>query len=93
MVVRRAASLIAASLLVAACSRTYHPDYHPETSYTYAQNVTYVKNGIFAPHEPATEDSLPAPDASAGASPHGRVTSSGAVVIYGDFSGNIYVGR
>jgi hypothetical protein len=91
--VRRAAFMIVASLFVAACSRTYHPDYHPETSYTYAQNVTYVKNGIFAPRG-APEEAPSAPDASAGeATPHGRLTSSGAVVIYGDFTGNVYVGR
>jgi hypothetical protein len=89
--VRRAASVIALSVFVAACSRTYHPDFHPETSYTYAQSVTYVKNGIFAPR--GAPDEAP-PDASAGeAAPHGHVTSSGAVVIYGDFTGNVYVGR
>ena len=87
--------MLLASLTLTACSREYHPEYHPETSYTYAQSVTYVKNGIFAaPGRVKDNEPLTLPDASTSPEvPRGHVTSSGAVVIYGDFSGNIYLGR
>jgi hypothetical protein len=75
--VRRVGPIALASIALvssSACSRTYHPEYHPETSYSYVQSTTYVKNAIYA-----------AP------TPTGSVSSPGAVVIYGSFSGNIYL--
>jgi hypothetical protein len=114
--VARAACVLAIAYLVAACSRTYHPDYHPETSYTYVEHATYVQNAIFAASGGAAgktakkgndpigrrAGSTPALSPSesigrrAGSTPSesiGSVDESGAVVIYGDFNGNIYLGR
>ena len=86
----RALSLIAtAPLLLGACVRTYHPEYHPETSYSYVANATYVQNAVFA--------GTPSPErVRAGTKktdPAGTVTSPGGVIIYGDFTGNIYLAR
>ena len=33
-------ALVAGSLAVAACTRTYHPEYHPVTVTSYEQHVT-----------------------------------------------------
>ena len=38
------ASVVAAStgaLFVSACTQTYHPEYHPETRYSFQQNISY----------------------------------------------------
>jgi hypothetical protein len=32
------------ALALAACSRTYHPDYHPETRYSFIQNISVGSN-------------------------------------------------
>ena len=156
-----------APLLIAGCARTYHPEYHPETSYTYAQTITNVQNTIYGSAAlPSSEPEAnvgatppePPPDvepesgrcAAGRASPcwracyrdadghacavlaamfergdslgrdlddarrlfaracdlgdcglprpavpaqRGRVTAPGTVIVYGNFSGSIYVGR
>ncbi len=88
-----------APFLVAGCSRTYHPEYHPVTSYTYAQSATYVQTAIYARGGGSVlpehgrgerfEGTGEALDAASAA----EVSSPGGVVIYGNFSGNIYLGR
>lgn len=86
----RAISVIAAApLLLGGCVRTYHPEYHPETSYSYVANATYVQNAIFA----GTASPERARPRTKETDPTGTVTSPGGVIIYGDFSGNIYLGR
>jgi hypothetical protein len=45
--VRRFALLVpvvSASLALVACSRSFHPEYHPQTATTYVQNVVYAHN-------------------------------------------------
>jgi len=37
----RLATLPAVVLLLAGCARTYHPEYHPETRFSFVQNVSY----------------------------------------------------
>jgi hypothetical protein len=87
----RAVSMIAAApLLLGACARTYHPEYHPETSYSYVANATYVQNAIFAGGPSPPGRARPSAKES---DPTGTVTSPGGVVIYGDFNGSIYLGR
>jgi len=56
-------ALVAASLGVAACTSTYHPDYHPVTVTSYEQHVSHVgypaSGGGAAPG--ATLDAPPPP--------------------------------
>ena len=88
---RRAAYVLATPILLAGCSRTYHPEYHPETSYSYVQSATYVKTAIFASGGATAGE--PAPKRTGQADPRGTVSSPGEVIIYGDFTGNIYLAR
>jgi len=46
--VRSIVQVLAASLLLAACTSTYHPEYHPVTVSQFSQNLSYpveVHNG------------------------------------------------
>jgi hypothetical protein len=43
-----ALALVAASLVVAACTSTYHPEYHPVTVTSYEQHVTSAVPGSAA---------------------------------------------
>ena len=47
---------LAASLApsLGACTSTYHPEYHPESSYKYVQNVVYAQNLVVKPQDPKT---------------------------------------
>jgi hypothetical protein len=82
---------------LAACSRTYHPEYHPETSYSYVQNVTYAEHVWNVGHAEGEWESAsePAPTKGAGprTPPRPEVTPSGIVVIYGDVYGDVQVRR
>ena len=40
-VVRAATLVIAVAIPLAGCASEYHPEYHPESSYRYEQNVSY----------------------------------------------------
>ena len=37
-------SVVTASLALVACSRSFHPEYHPQTATTFVQNVVYAHN-------------------------------------------------
>jgi hypothetical protein len=111
--VRRLVLVLASSMALVACSTTYHPEYHPESSYKYVQNVLYAQNVVVRP-EPSGEtapidlemaapylnlwsgggsgQAPPAPVPTPGA-PHGKVSSPGGVVIYGDVYGDMFFGR
>jgi hypothetical protein len=85
---RIALGLVCAAAALPACSRTYHPDFHPESSYSYVQNVTYAQNAyVVTPRHPAQE-ARPPPSPV-----RGDVSSPGGMVIYGDFYGSVYLGR
>src|ERR1700733_11198558 len=61
----RSVSALAAPLVLAALaggSRTYPPEYHPETSYSYTQNVTVAQNAWYLgdSSKPAATDASPA---------------------------------
>ena len=57
----RSVSALAALAALAGCSRSYHPEYHPETSYSYVQNVTYAQNAWYlGDGAPAATDASPA---------------------------------
>jgi hypothetical protein len=85
--------LLVTTLVLGACSRQYHPEYHPETSYSYVQNVTYAQNVSYGVSlgDAMQGAAIAYPTSSnvAKASP-GPV---GAVVVYGNVNGNIVVGR
>jgi hypothetical protein len=111
----RALFLAIGCLASAACYRSYHPEYHPESSVSYVQNVVYTQKVVVEPPEPG----LPPPIDVAMAAPylrlwertgkegnertgsppptngatHGKVTSPGGVVVYGDVYGDVFVGR
>ena len=58
---RRIVSPVLLLAAVTGCASEYHYDYHPETTYSYAQNVT-VEPPPAAPARREPHDTEPAPD-------------------------------
>ncbi len=48
-----------AALGLTACASTYHPDYHPESRYSYVQNVTYAQNAYVLPDDAKVDSCAP----------------------------------
>jgi hypothetical protein len=45
--VRASPLVIASAVALAGCASEYHPEYHPESSYKYEQNVSYPTTTVF----------------------------------------------
>jgi TPR repeat protein len=46
-------------LSLSACASTYHAEYHPESQYSYVQNVTYAQNAFVLPAAPNVDSCTP----------------------------------
>jgi hypothetical protein len=69
--VRRLALCLALPLALPACSRSFHPEYHPVAAYSYVQNVTYAHNVSYgAPDAEGHVVALPAGVDAAMAQPY-----------------------
>jgi hypothetical protein len=72
-------SIVAAGGAVLGCIKEYHPEYRPELSYRYVQNVSYpttiVQSVVAPPPPPAAQQRSPAPSAIAVAAPAERRAS------------------
>jgi hypothetical protein len=110
----RVGPVLLVSLGLGACTSTYHPEYHPESSYKYVQNVVYAQNLVVRPPDPkmvpidlemaapyvdlwgrggAKSEAPASPPPPQRPAPHGKLTSPGGVVIYGDVYGDIFFNR